>query len=475
MLVTITSTAQRATDLGYLLHKHPDHVQSFSLPFGTATVFYPEADEDRTTAALQVTVDPIALVRRRGQRRAPAGLASYVNDRPYAAGSMLSVAIGRVFGSALKGQCKERPELTEDRLPLTVHIPALAARPTGDVASPAELVTRLFQPLGWQVDAAESPLAEGFDWGPSPYVDVTLSGRFRLAEALSHLYLLLPVLDDSKHYQPSADEVDKLIHRGEGWLATHPDRTLVTARYLSSRRAWIEDATTRLESVDELVIASVPVDDESTAAQPPTPLRLLRLETVLGVLREVGAHTVADIGCGEGFYLRAMLSDPTFTRIVGIDVSARELERAQRRLRLGQLPERRLERIALRQSSVTYVDDQLSGLDAILLVEVLEHIDPERHPSLENAVFGAAKPRNVILTTPNVEYNAVYGLAAGQLRHPDHRFELTRDEFEVWASRVAEEYGYQVEFRAVGEPDPRLGPPTQLALFGRIEKGGDDA
>ena len=116
------------------------------------------------------------------------------------------------------------------------------------------------------------------------------------------------------------------------------------------------------------------------------------------------------------------------------------------------------------------MDDWLAKLSLgelrAIITEVVEHVEPERLDALARSVFGLAKPASVVVTTPNAEYNALYpALAAGAFRHPDHRFEWTRAEFAAWAGAVGGRYGYRVEFRAVGEADPLLGPPTQLALF----------
>lgn len=455
MLFTLTSTAPPATDLGYLLHKHPERVQTFNLPFGTAVAFYPEAAEERCTFALQIDIDPIALVRRRDH----SSIAGYVNDRPYTAGSMLSVAIGRLLGSALHGRCEARPELVNEPLPLTIHLPAVAARPLRSDGGGAGLVKRLFEPLGWAVAAVPEPFGPA-EWGDSPYLDVTLTGTLRLADALSHLYVLLPALDGTKHYYSSSDEVDKLIRRGEGWLATHPERELITRRYLA-RREWAEDALARLDAVDDLP------DDEPERSDPdrPAPLKLQRRDAVFQALREIGARTVADVGCGEGFYLAALLDDPTFTRILGVDVSARELDRAEKRLGLDRRSDQQRARVSLRQSSVTYRDDALTGFDALLLVEVIEHLELNRLDSLEANIFQHAHPQHVIVTTPNGAHNAKYGLAPGEIRHADHRFEWSQDEFAEWAAGVAERRGYTVQLRPVGEVDPEYGPPTHMAIF----------
>lgn len=464
MLLTLTSTAAHASDLGYLLHKHPERVQSFDLSVGVAHVFYPEATDERCTVALLLEVDPVGLVRGRRFGGDAVSLAQYVNDRPYAASSMLSVALGRVFGSALKGRCDARPELAGVPLPLEVHVPALPSR------GGADLVTGLFEPLGWTVDAVLRPLDPELPaWGDSRYADVTLRGTLPLDQALSHLYVLLPVLDGAKHYWVSSDEVDKLIRTGGSWLQAHPRRDAIVTRYLAHKRGFVTDALARLAELDDDAPDEI---DETEEVDPPAPVPLatLRRTAVVEQLRTAGAHRVVDLGCGEGALLRELLADSSFTEIVGADVAPRVLEKAADRLGLDRMGERQRDRITLLQSSVTYRDDRLAGFDAVVLMEVVEHVDPERLPDLERTVFGHARPRAVVVTTPNVEYNVLFpGMDAGALRHQDHRFEWTRAEFADWASRVAGAHGYTVAFAPVGEPDPDAGPPTQLAVFTRTE------
>ncbi|MGW7302848.1 3' terminal RNA ribose 2'-O-methyltransferase Hen1 [Streptomyces sp. NPDC054829] len=478
LTISTTGTPERpATDLGYLLHKHPEKAQAFSTSYGRAHVLYPEASPDRCTAALLLEVDAVALVKRgkgKGRGGAPdAALAQYVNDRPYAASSLLAVALSGVFSSAMRGVCTARPERAAEPLPLRIEVPALPAR------GGPELVRRLFEPLGWTVAVEQIALDERFpEWGASRYVRLLLESEERtLAEALRHLYVLLPVLDDAKHYWVAPDEVDKLLRAGEGWLADHPEQKLITTRYLSRRWSLARAAMERLELVRLAETDDSEVEDIDNAVEAdseeekPTPLAVQRREAILTALRAAGVTRVLDLGCGQGQLVQALLKDVSFTEIVGVDVSMRALTIASRRLKLDRMGERQASRVKLLQGSLAYTDKRLKGYDAAVLSEVIEHLDLPRLPALEYAVFGAARPRTVVVTTPNVEYNVRWeSLPAGHVRHGDHRFEWTRAEFRAWADAVAERHGYGVEFVPVGPDDPEVGPPTQMAVFTRTDK-----
>jgi len=471
MLLTISTTHAPAGDLGYLLHKHPARCQSFDLPFGKAHVFYPEAGDDRCTAALLLDVDPVGMVR---NRRGPAGdgfmLQSYVNDRPFVASSLMSVAIARVFGSAMSGRCEERSELIEQPIPLTAKISVLPCR-GGEL-----VLRRLFEPLGYRVTATRHPLDEKFpEWGESSYHTVELQAECRLQDLLTHLYVLIPVLDDNKHYWITGDEVDKLLSKGKGWLESHPEKELIARRYLKHRTGLIHAALRRLveeESPDADGVEQAHAAEEEIV-EAPMRLNDQRLATVLATLRESQAKSVIDLGCGEGKLLKLLLKDKSFERIVGMDVSYRTLETAQRRLYFDRMPPKQRERIELIHGSLMYRDDRLAGFDAAAVVEVIEHLDAPRLAAFERVVFECARPRTVIVTTPNIEYNVRFEtLPAGKLRHKDHRFEWTRAEFHGWANAVAERFGYTVRFAPIGPQDEEIGSPTQMGVFGAKEEIG---
>jgi 3' terminal RNA ribose 2'-O-methyltransferase Hen1 len=464
--LTISTTHRPATDLGYLLHKNPARMQDFELPFGSVHVFYPEASEERCTAALLLDVDPVALVRGRSTKSSEGGLLTqYVNDRPYVASSFLSVALSRVFGSALGGRCAERPDLAGTPIPLAARVCALPCRGGEGV------LRRLFEPLGYVVrlEGPETQQSED-EWERGPYRNVTIEAEKTLSDLLTHLYVLIPVLDDEKHYWVGNEEVEKLLRRGAGWLSGHPEKELIAVRYLKHRRSLAREALARLSDEDDPDPEAAEQEhaDEEQELERPVRLNDVRLETVGRVLHDSGAQRVLDLGCGEGRLLRELLRDKQFREILGLDASVRALEIASQRLKLDRMPSKQRERIQLLHGALTYRDARIAGYDAAAVIEVIEHMDLARLAAFERVLFECARPGTVVVTTPNREYNARFpNLADGSLRHKDHRFEWSRSEFEDWAGRVASKHGYVVGFQPVGEVDPALGAPTQMAVFRR--------
>lgn len=463
MLLTISSTHQPATDLGYLLHKNPARLHSLELSFGKAHVFYPEASEERCTAALLLDVDPVGLVRgKRGQHEGGT-LDQYVNDRPYVLSSFLSVAMGRAFGTAMSGRSKGRQELADQTIPLTAKLAVVACR------GGEGLIRELFEPLGYSVACEHHPLDEKFpEWGEGPYYSLTLTGTLRLRDLLNHIYVLVPVLDAEKHYWIGKAEVEKLLRKGEGWLASHPNKDAIVKRYLPRQRQLAREALAQLAEEDNPDPDEAAEQNSEQEIKMEEPIRLWqqRMGAVTAVVRSTGAKRVLDLGCGEGKLLKELLEDRSLTEIVGMDVSHRSLEIASQRLKLDRMPAKQKERLKLMHGSLMYRDKRLAGYDAATVVEVIEHLDAPRLAAFERVLFEAARPKTVVVTTPNAEYNVKFEtLPAGKFRHKDHRFEWTRKEFANWAARVTERFGYGVRFLPVGEEDAQVGPPTQMGVF----------
>lgn len=497
MLLTITTTYQPATDLGYLLHKNPARLQTLEVAAGQAHIFYPEATAERCTAALLLDVDPVALVR---SHRGPAGegfaLEQYVNDRPYVASSFLSAALAKAFNTAMNGTCKDRPELPETPLPLQATVAVMPA-------ASAEQLRRLFEPLGYTVTTEAHPLDPTVPaWGDSRYFTLRLSHpALRLRELLSHLYVLIPVLDrGDKHYWIDRAEAEKLLLRGAGWLPQHPEKEFITRRYLRNLAQFVNPTLARLlegddAASDDLPAGPAPAEAQTTPTAPPAEavavetgpepadnnaeetadapaaekkvsLHNQRLDRVAEVIRQLGARRVLDLGCGEGKLVRRLLKLPQIEHVWAMDVSWQELQRAQERLHVADMSPRQRERLTLTQGSLLYHDPRLAGYDAAAVVEVIEHLDEGRLAAFEQVVFARARPGAVLVTTPNADYNQRYEtLAAGEFRHADHRFEWTRAEFSEWAAGVAARHGYRVRLEPLGPDDAEVGAPSQLAVF----------
>lgn len=194
-----------------------------------------------------------------------------------------------------------------------------------------------------------------------------------------------------------------------------------------------------------------------------TSLHDLRIEAVLSQLQASGAASVLDLGCGRGALLKRLLPVAQFTRLVGIDIDMHALAQARQVLDLDLL--RPHPRISVSYGSFEEENRELAGFDAAVLLETIEHIDAGHLPRVERAVFAGMRPRQILVTTPNREYNPVHGLTRSERRHPGHRFEWTRAQFRHWAEGVGERNGYSVAFDDLGWPQPEIGGSSQMASF----------
>ncbi len=461
MLLTITYTGTQTQNLGFLLHKRPDKIQQFSLNYGTAYVFYPEVSDQKTTAALLLEIDPLDLARGKlGSKEG--GLFDYVNDRPYTCTSFMSTAISRVFGTAMSGRCDSHPELADTPLHLTACLSAL--KDNGDT----ELAEQLFAPLGYEVHTEREILDTVFpEWGMSPYMQLTITGTVKLSELLNHLYVLIPVFDKQKHYYIAEDEIQKLLTHGEGWLASHPCRDKIANRYFTAKRSYARKAIDILLA-EEAVPESVSDTESDAEKEIHTPLNTLRMNTVLNAVLASGAANVIDLGCGECRLTSLLLNESQIKHVTACDVSVHELEKAAQKLHLDRMQPYRRNKLTLMQASLTYQDKRFENFDCACIIEVIEHIEPMRIPAFERVVFEFAKPRTVILTTPNREYNQNYQfMQENELRHGDHRFEWTREEFKKWTEHICEKFDYHCEISGIGETDENAGQPTQMGVFTR--------
>jgi 3' terminal RNA ribose 2'-O-methyltransferase Hen1 len=468
MLLTISTTHVPADDLSYLLHKHPNKIQSVDISAGKAHIFYPEVGAQKCTAALLLDIDPVGLVRSAGPKGNDFALEQYVNDRLFVSSSFMSAAIAKAYSSALNGRCKDKPELVDLAMPFTVKLSVLPVK--GGEA----VLKSLFEPLGYQINATQHPLDPAFpEWGYSRYFTVELSNKLTLQQLLSHLYVLIPVCDNAKHYWVNQEEVEKLLAKGKDWLETHPAKEMIVRRYLKNQRSLANQVLGVLLSKDEADAIENEITIEAVAdfEEPQLRIHELRLYAAKEELLLAGAKRVADLGCGEGKLIKLLLAEKQFEFVLGMDVSYRSLEIAKERLKLERMTEKQLQRIQLIQGSLTYRDKRLEGFDGAALVEVIEHLDELRLAALERSVFEYAKPGVVVITTPNAEYNIRFAdYQEGKMRHNDHRFEWTRKEFESWGTDLTVKYNYNVIFKPIGEVDAEVGALSQMAVFSRRDE-----
>lgn len=449
MHLSISTTHKPATDLGFLLYKHPKKLHTRGTSFSTNHCFFSEATDDLCTANLWVNVRELQefeLYRRFNNFENP-----FINDRPYVAGSLMSTAMSEMFRTAMSGSCRERPELARSPIPLTIEVATVRCEDGID------FIKGIFEPLGYQVDLESYLLDEAFpNWGSSPYFKLRLQTNKELYLVLRQLFILLPVLDNQKHYWVDEAEQEKIIKMGEGWLQAHPMFSKIVSRYLKNLQSLAVEVKKHF-ALDENLTTKARNKEEQLEQK--IHLNTLRMDYVAELLKDHQVRTVGDLGCGEGKLIERLLQNSDITEIRAFEVSIDELEKAQQRI--AEL--KQLERVKFFNSSVLYLDHRTKDLDAVVLVEVIEHLEEVRLPVLAANVFKYMEPSMVVITTPNFEFNQRFETKG--FRHPDHRFEWTREEFKSWCEVQAQKYGYTFKIDFIGEVDSALGGPTQVGVF----------
>lgn len=468
MLLTITTENERAEELSYLLHKSPDKLQSFDITGGKAHVFYPEYTKTKCSVSLLLEIDTIELIR---NIRLPDNgfmLKNYINDRPYVASSFTSHSIATVFSSAMNGKCSLKPELIEVEMSFEVNISLLKIK-----GGNSEWINRIFVPLGYEVEYKRHVLNENFPkWGESNYYSLKLKNKLTLQKLLSQLYVLLPVFDYEKHYFISTNEIDKLLEKGRDWLITHPEKEMITKRYLNNLKKYYNPALERLKDDNEEDIYQEDLEKLNEAEiEKKLSLNKQRLKAVFDKVKDSGFNSIMDLGCGEGKLLKMLLKDSKFSKITGMDVSFSELQKAKDNLYYDNLSDKQKERINLFQGSLIYKDERLKNHQIATVIEVIEHIELDMLRSFEKILFSYLEPQMIVITTPNSEYNKKYEkLSQESFRHHDHRFEWNRKEFLEWLNYIKDKYNYGFEVFEIGDIDKELGSPTQMAVLKTGEK-----
>jgi 3' terminal RNA ribose 2'-O-methyltransferase Hen1 len=457
LLLSLSVSGEHAPDLGFILYKHPDRVFEKSTPKNRITGFFAENSAGRAEFCLTVEVDQVERVRGVNWDR---GIASYVEPMPFLAASHMSQALSSALGSAMNGVLASKDPIVDARvkevgvkpLPITIKVGAVRCSPY--------MITRLFEELGWtvMVESHGLDVPNVSEEDDRPLHVFTLTGAATVSDALTQLYVLLPVLDPSRHYFYDESEVRKLFDKGGEWLKNHSARDLIISRYLSKSKELREYARQLFgrfqekKDIDELIAETEDAMGEWEDPDDNSPHQQ-RHSRIVGDIAEWRARTVIDLGCGEGKLLERLVRIAPDMRVVGIEPSAREIERARKKL--SNNPGKNLDpRVEFVHGSAMYGDERFKGFDAAVLSEVIEHVDEERLSLLARSVFGIMAPRRVIITTPNGDYNKVFGFFPGEFRHADHRFEWTMTECRAWVDGVTATYDYEAEITPVGGRNP---------------------
>ncbi|WP_310831561.1 3' terminal RNA ribose 2'-O-methyltransferase Hen1 [Paenibacillus pedocola] len=476
MHLIIRATGTGAGMLSHLLAKNPNNLYDRTEKEARVRIVFTVSSEEETEAVIYVTPDPIELVK--GDSSAHNDITQYINDREFVTSSLFCSYIRPALGTALNGKPKEA------YMPW-VGKPLKLELTFGPVASnlPDRTLEELFTALGYEVQLERGDAEYSFALKTrSSARYIKLAGEQTLQTALQQLFVLIPALDDYKHYYISDDEVDKIRRYGAGWLEEHPQRSLILKRTLRfagaikqyEAMAAKEKRSTAENSVDsEDVPAAVTVSGESAVTEmqeePKIRLNDLRYAAIAAAVEELYAKaTIVDFGSGEGKLSAKLSSVPGVREIKAVEPSAASQLRAMDRFaKLADKPGIIVPDPVT--GSLFYFDESLRGKDVMILCEVIEHIDEYRLARVMENIFAEYAPKTLIVTTPNKDYNAVYEMEQEELRHGDHRFEWGRKAFSVWCARWTETFDYTAELTGIGEGSVEFGYPTQMAIFTKGE------
>ena len=450
MQLTIRATGDNVKAVSYLLAKNPNNLYERNHKGHAVRMFYSLFTDTVLELTVFVTPDPLTLMQ---QSSNAYDITHYINDREFAVSSIFTSLIRSAFGTALNGQPKEN-------YVQWVNQPFLFDFGIGPVVTDLsdEKIRRLFEPLGYEV---------GIEYGETNYAFqmkvkstaryLTLTGNVTLQKGLQQLFVLIPVLDNYKHYFIDENEIEKIKRYGEGWLDTHPEKTFIIQKALRFKEVYslLEERKENNTSQEKSVSSKVRLNE-------------LRYKRIVEVVSNLPVKkSVVDLGSGEGKLAVQLGFIDGVQEILAVEPSEKEQLKARRRF------EKVKDRTAFVEptpmwGSLFYYDERLKNKDVIILCEVIEHIDEERLPKIMDLLLRDYKPGVLLITTPNREYNEVYDMQDAK-RHDDHRFEWTRAEFEQWCAEKNQSGHYELTFDGIGEMHAIHGFPTQMCLF--VRKG----
>lgn len=456
MQLAIKATGEGAKMLSFLLSKNPQNLYDRMEKGYRVRLTYTVFSDSEVEALIFVTPDPVELVKNSPDTYE---ITQYINDREFVVSSIFCSNTRSALGTALNGRPKEEYlDWAKHAFQLTIGF--------GPVATdlPDAAIKNLFEPLGYQTEIERGRADYNFQFKErSSARFINLQSKVTLQNALQHLFVLIPVLDDYRHYFIDEREIEKLERYGEGWLADHPLKELIIKRTLRFR-----------ELIDQMVLNSHQTElineavtpEPNISSQPVVRLNKLRYQRLVKIIEDLAAReSIVDFGAGEGKLSVRLGFIPGVKEILAVEPTEKEQLRALKRFSEAS---RKDDFIAPTPvwGSLFYYDEQLCGKDVMILSEVIEHIDESRLPRVMDTILGSYKPQVLLITTPNAEYNPVYQMEEG-IRHKDHRFEWSRAEFAEWTYCLARNYAYEVQIDGIGEEAEGYGHPSQLAILTR--------
>ena len=471
MHLILKASGEGADIVSHLLSKNPNNVYDRTDKGVRVRMVYTTATERETEVLMHAEPDPVDLV-----RGTPDGydITQYINDREFVTSSLFCSYIRSALGTALNGKPKEA-------YARWVGHPFDMELSFGPVASdlPDRAIEELFSPLGYAVTLERDELTYTFDLKKKSTVRrIILRGQVTVQNALRQLFLLIPVLDNYKHYFISEDEIDKIKRYGEGWLDSHPLKEMIIKRTLRfaelirqyERQEGALSAPAEAVNAEEDNVSTEGkgdgIDDPSLQEDPPVRLNELRYRAITDVVAGLPLkRRIVDMGAGEGKLSARLAYIPGVESILAVEPSGQSRLRAMERF--AKLEER--SGIAAMPEpiigSLFYFDEQLQNQDVMILCEVIEHIDAYRLNGIMDTIMNEYQPEVLLVTTPNKEYNQVYAMERESFRHHDHRFEWTRAELAAQCEMWTKQAEYTFEIRGIGEYAEGFGQPTQLVIF----------
>ncbi|WIM41190.1 3' terminal RNA ribose 2'-O-methyltransferase Hen1 [Paenibacillus sp. PK4536] len=481
MYLTIKATGTHASMISHLLAKNPNNLYDRTEKGARIRLVYTSFQPEETEVLLFVTPDPIDLVKGSPDHY---DITQYINDRELVVSSLFCSYIRPALGTALNGKPKaDYIDWVEH--PFTLHMSM------GPVASdlPDSMIESLFQPLGYEVQMERGEIDYSFDLkNRSTVRHIQISGQQTLQHMLRQLYILIPVLDNYKHYYISDDEIERLQRYGEGWLSTHPQHDLIIKRSLRfaplikeyeqkvAKNEDITNVSTELsthqaeasEMKSELSEDQDKQYDSNQTEPPVIRLNELRYRAIVEQVSQLPQHKqIVDFGAGEGKLSVRLGEIEGVEQIWAVEPSMQSQLRAIDRF--AKL-EGRTDYVipVVTTGSLFYRDERWVDQDVIILCEVIEHINEVRLPQVIHTLFTDYRPQTLIMTTPNREYNEVYQMGKDEIRHTDHRFEWTRAELEQYCTQWIQDRPYTFTLSGIGEKHEQYGQPTQMVVFHRI-------